>query len=292
MAAASTEPSDRAEDGLPAHVTGDQTPGVHPAGELPVDRYSLLGVHVSVTTFEAARDRVVNAPRTGERLSVHYISVNTIVEANRQLELRDLLNRGDIVAPDGMPLVWMGRLRGRQMTRVYGPDSMLAIIDHAQQHGGTHYFYGGADGVPELLKERLLRDYPRMKVVGMYSPPFRALTLEEDEAVVQQINEANPDFVWIGLGSPKQDQWVANHRDRLNAAAILAVGAAFDYNAGLLRKAPRWMQRSGLQWFFRLVTEPRRLWKRYTVSNARFLWLLALDSLKALGGRLPVVGGR
>ena len=282
--------SARAEDEASAHVTGERTPDDHAADDVPADRYSLLGVHVSATTFEAARERVVNAPRNGERLSVHYVSVNTIVEANRQAPLRTLLNRGDIVAPDGMPLVWLGRLRGRQMTRVYGPDSMLAIIDHAQQHEYTHYFYGGADGVPELLKERLLRDFPRMKVVGMYSPPFRALTPEEDDAVVEEINAANPDFVWIGLGSPKQDQWVAEHRGRLNAAAVLAVGAAFDYNAGLLRKAPRWMQRSGLQWFFRLVTEPRRLWKRYTVSNARFLWLLGKDSLRALRRRLSVIG--
>ena len=135
-------------------------------------------------------------------------------------------------------------------------------------------------GLPEQLKARLETLYPGIDVVGMYSPPFRELTPEEDEAVVRRINDSGADYVWIGLGSPKQDRWVADHRDRLNAAAVLAVGAAFDYNAGLLRKAPTWMQRSGLQWFFRLATEPRRLWKRYTVSNARFLWLLATDTLK------------
>ena len=290
MAFPPQDSSERAEDEAPAHLTGDQTLGDHTPDDAPADRYSLLGVHVSATTFEAARDRVVNAPRTGERLSVHYVSVNTIVEANRQPALRDLLNRGDIVAPDGMPLVWLGRLRGRQLTRVYGPQSVLAIIDAAQEDGSTHYFYGGADGVPELLTEHLERDYPEMKVVGMYSPPFRALTPEEDEADIQRINEANPDFVWIGLGSPKQDRWVADHRERLNAAAVLAVGAAFDYNAGLLREAPGWMQRSGLQWLFRLITEPRRLWRRYTVSNARFVWLLGMDSIRALRRRLPLVG--
>jgi N-acetylglucosaminyldiphosphoundecaprenol N-acetyl-beta-D-mannosaminyltransferase len=275
------------EDEAPGPVTGDDTPA-----DINPGYYNLLGVNVSTTTFEAGRDRVLAAPRNGAKLSVHYVSVNTIVEANRQPDLKELLNRGDLVAPDGMPLVWIGRRRGHQMTRTYGPDSMLAIIDRGREHGYTHYFYGGGPGVPELLKERLESLYPGIKVVGMYSPPFRALTPEEDEAVVRRINDADPDFVWIGLGSPKQDRWVADHRDRLNAAAVLAVGAAFDYNAGLLRKAPPWMARNGLQWLFRLVTEPRRLWKRYTVSNARFIWLLAQDTAKPLVSRLPFGGGR
>lgn len=283
MASVSHDRPDHGKEEANARVISDEA-----AGDVPSDRYSLLGVHVSATTFEAARDRVVNAPRNGERLAVHYISVNTLVEADSQPDLTQLLNRGDLIAPDGMPLVWLGRIRGRDMTRCYGPDSMLAVIDKAQANGSTHYFYGGAEGVPELLRDSLLKRYPEMKVVGMYSPPFRPLTPEEDEAIVQQINDSNADFVWIGLGSPKQDRWVADHRDRLNAAAVLAVGAAFDYNAGLLRDAPTWMQRSGLQWLFRLITEPRRLWKRYTVSNARFLWLLGVDTAK----RLPFVGNR
>ncbi|MDA0350818.1 MAG: WecB/TagA/CpsF family glycosyltransferase [Chloroflexi bacterium] len=287
MAFASQHPPQRMEDEAPAPVTGEHVPR-----DLNAGYYDLLGVHVSTTSFEAARDRVLAAPRNGTKLAVHYVSVNTIVEANSQPDLKELLNRGDLVAPDGVPLVWLGRLHGHTMTRTYGPDSMLAIIDRGREHGYTHYFYGGGPGVPELLKERLESLYPGIAVVGVYSPPFRALTPEEDEAVVRRINEANPDFVWIGLGSPKQDRWVADHRSRLNAAAVLAVGAAFDYNAGLLRKAPGWMQRSGLQWFFRLVTEPRRLWKRYTVSNARFLWLLAQDGAKRIVRRLPLVGGR
>jgi N-acetylglucosaminyldiphosphoundecaprenol N-acetyl-beta-D-mannosaminyltransferase len=273
------------EDEAPAHVSGDRTPADVNAGY-----YNLLGVDVSTTTFEAARDRVLAAPRNGAKLAVHYVSVNTIVEANRQPELKELLNRGDLVAPDGMPLVWLGRIRGHQMSRTYGPDSMLAIIDRGRDFGYTHYFYGGAPGVPEQLKARLESLYPGMEVVGMYSPPFRDLTPEEDAEVVRRINEANPDYVWIGLGSPKQDRWVADHRDRLNAAAVLAVGAAFDYNAGLLKPTPPWMARNGLQWLFRLVSEPRRLWKRYTVSNARFIWLLTVDSVKSLARKLPFVG--
>lgn len=270
------------EDEAPVSHTGDDV-----GADLNPGYYDLLGVDVSTTTFEAARDRVLAAPRNGAKLSVHYVSVNTIVEANRQPDLKELLNRGDLVAPDGVPLVWLGRLRGHQIARTYGPASMLAILDRGREHGYTHYFYGGAPGVPEQLKARLEGLYPGIDVVGMYSPPFRALTPEEDEAVVRRINDANPDFVWIGLGSPKQDRWVADHRERLNAAAVLAVGAAFDYNAGLLSEAPDWMQRNGLQWLFRLVTEPRRLWKRYTVSNARFLALLARDAFSTLVARLP-----
>jgi N-acetylglucosaminyldiphosphoundecaprenol N-acetyl-beta-D-mannosaminyltransferase len=285
MTSAADFPPDRRTDEAPPHVTGDDVPA-----DLNPGYYNLLGVEVSTTTFEAARDRVLAAPRNGAKLSVHYVSVNTIVEANRQPDLKDLLNSGDLVAPDGVPLVWLGRLRGHGMTRTYGPDSMLAIIDRGREHGYTHYFYGGAPGVPELLKESLESRYPGIEVVGMYSPPFRQLTPEEDEAVVRRINDAKPDFVWIGLGSPKQDRWVADHRGRLDAGAVLAVGAAFDYNAGLLRTAPGWMQRSGLQWLFRLLTEPRRLWKRYTVSNARFLSLLAVDTTKTLVRRLPFGG--
>lgn len=273
------------ETEAPVHVVSDDVPA-----DINPGYYNLLGVDVSTTTFEAARDRVLAAPRNGAKLSVHYVSVNTIVEANRQPELKELLSKGDLVAPDGMPLVWIGRRRGHDMSRTYGPDSMLAIIDRGREHGYTHYFYGGAPGVPEQLKARLETLYPGINVVGMYSPPFRELTMEEDEAVVRRINESGADFVWIGLGSPKQDRWVADHRDRLDAAAVLAVGAAFDYNAGLLKPAPPWMARNGLQWLFRLVTEPRRLWKRYTVSNARFIWLLIKDTGRSLVRRLPFAG--
>jgi len=287
MASAADLPPQTPENEAPLQVTGDDTPADSNAGY-----YNLLGVDVSTTTFEAARDRVLNAAQNGAKLSVHYVSVNTIVEANRQPDLKVLLNGGDLVAPDGMPLVWLGRVRGHEMSRTYGPDSMLAIIDRGRAIGAKHYFYGGAPGVPEQLKARLETEYPGIDVVGMYSPPFRPLTPEEDEAVVRRINDSGADFVWIGLGSPKQDRWVADHRDRLDAAAVLAVGAAFDYNAGLLRKAPPWMARNGLQWLFRLLTEPRRLWKRYTVSNARFLWFLGADALRSALRRLPLIGRR
>jgi N-acetylglucosaminyldiphosphoundecaprenol N-acetyl-beta-D-mannosaminyltransferase len=238
------------------------------------ERYRVADVSVSAMTFEAAVQRLLDAPARGERLSAHFITAHTVVEAHRDPSLRAVLDRADLVGADGMPLVWAGRLQRRQVTRVYGPDTMAALVDRGRAQGARHYLYGGAEGVPERLAKALEARYPGVEVVGMESPPFRPLTEGEDAAAVARINAARPDYVWVGLGAPKQDHWIGAHRDRLDAAALLAVGAAFDFHSGDLRQAPRWMQRSGLEWLFRLAMEPRRLWHRYTVVNGMFLWLV------------------
>jgi N-acetylglucosaminyldiphosphoundecaprenol N-acetyl-beta-D-mannosaminyltransferase len=157
---------------------------------------------------------------------------------------------------------------------------MPALVKRGIPLGRSHFFLGGPPGLPEELARRLGKTYPGLRVAGTLSPPFRPLSPEEDEALVALINSAAPDFVWVGLGAPQQDLWVASHRSRLNAAALLAVGAAFDFHAGTRRRAPRWMQRTGTEWFFRLVMEPRRLARRYTVVNARFLRLVIEDALR------------
>jgi N-acetylglucosaminyldiphosphoundecaprenol N-acetyl-beta-D-mannosaminyltransferase len=179
-----------------------------------------------------------------------------------------------------MPLVWLGRASGFPVERVCGPDFMPALIEAGIEAGRTHFFYGGAPGVPEALAARLTSRYPGLRVAGTLSPPFRALSATEDQAVLNRINEAAPDYLWVGLGTPKQDLWIAANRSRLDAPVILAVGAAFDFLAGRRRRAPRWMQRSGTEWIYRLATEPRRLGSRYTRVNARFLRLVIADRLR------------
>ncbi len=235
--------------------------------------FRVVDVAINSAPFAEVLARVLAAPVSGERLALHFATAHTIVEAHDDPGLRDALARG-LVQPDGMPLVWLGRRAGIPVERVCGPDVMPALVELGLPYGRTHYFYGGAPGVPEGLAARLAARYPGVRIAGTMSPPFRALTPDEEAAIVAEINEAAPDYVWVGLGAPKQDIWVAAHRARLDAPVLLAVGAAFDFLAGTRRRAPRWMQRTGTEWIFRLVTEPRRLAGRYTRVNARFLRLV------------------
>ena len=238
--------------------------------------FELLGVRINVAPFSDVLARVLGAPDRGDRLSVHFATAHSIVESHENPDLRRALSRG-IVEPDGMPLVWLGRRSGHPVERVCGPDFMPAVMEHGVPVGRTHFFFGGAPGVPETLAERLSARYPGLKVAGTLSPPFRPLTLEEDEAIIAQINAKRPDYVWVGLGAPKQDLWVAAHRERLDAPVLLAVGAAFDFHAGIRRRAPAWMQRNGTEWLYRLASEPRRLAGRYTRVNARFVRLVIAE---------------
>jgi N-acetylglucosaminyldiphosphoundecaprenol N-acetyl-beta-D-mannosaminyltransferase len=204
--------------------------------------------------------------------------VHGVMESQRDEKLRRIHNDAGLVAPDGMPLVWISRAMGfRHVERVYGPDLMLAMCERSAESGYRNFLYGGAPHVADLLALRLRSRYSNLKIVGAYSPPFRQLTEEEDQAVVELINTTRPDIVWVGISTPKQERWMADHLGRLNAPVLVGVGAAFDFHAGLKRQAPRWMQRSGLEWSYRLMTEPRRLWRRYLINNPVFLWLLLLQ---------------
>ena len=222
---------------------------------------------------------MLQAPERGERLSIHFATAHTLVEAQKSLGLRLALTQG-VVEPDGMPLVWLGRQADLSVERVCGPDFMPALIERGVPLGRSHFFYGGAPGVPEALARRLEARYPGMVVAGTLAPPFRPLADDEESSIAAQINAAAPDYVWVGLGTPKQDLWIAANRPRLSAAALLAVGAAFDVHAGRRRRAPRWMQRSGTEWIYRLATEPRRLATRYTATNARFIGLVLREKLR------------
>jgi N-acetylglucosaminyldiphosphoundecaprenol N-acetyl-beta-D-mannosaminyltransferase len=239
----------------------------------------ILGVRVNVAPFDQAVDSVLHAPDTRDRLALHFANAHSLVEANKNPQLRAALN-ADLVEPDGVPLVWLARRRGANAERVAGPDFLPELVRRGIPLGRSHFFFGGAPGVPEELARRLAEAYPGVRIAGTLSPPFRAPTPEEDESLVTEVNAARPDYVWVGLGTPKQDLWVAEHRARLDASALLAVGAAFDFHAGTKRRAPRWMQRSGTEWLFRLISEPRRLAGRYTVVNARLLWLVLKDEMR------------
>jgi len=243
-------------------------------------RVNILGVGISAINMEIA---LAFIERWIAREEHHYVCitpVHSVMECQRDPELRRIFNASGMTTPDGMPLVWLSRLKGFQhVSRVYGPDLMLALCEQSVARGYRHFFYGGATGVPEYLAANLQRRFPGLAVVGTYSPPFRSLTPEEDAQVVQMINEANPDVVWVGLGSPKQERWMAAHVGRLTAPVLIGVGAAFDFHAGRKKQAPRWMQRSGLEWLFRLLTEPRRLWRRYLVNNPIFVTLVLLQTL-------------
>lgn len=241
-----------------------------------LQRFDVLGVAVSSIDMAAAVRTVDEWIKTGTPNYVTVTGVHGVMESQRDPDVRKIHNEAGMVTPDGMPLVWLGRLSGhKNVRRVYGPDLMLAICERSVAAGYRHFLYGGSYGLPERLKAKLEARFAGLNVVGTYSPPFRPLTDEEDDHVVDMINDTKADIVWVGLSTPKQERWMAQHFGRLEASVMIGVGAAFDFNAGLKKRAPAWMQRNGLEWFFRLCSEPRRLWRRYLWANSFFLLLLA-----------------
>jgi N-acetylglucosaminyldiphosphoundecaprenol N-acetyl-beta-D-mannosaminyltransferase len=247
--------------------------------ERQIPRVDVLGVKVSAIHMEQALDVLDDWITNGIRRYVCVTGVHGVMESRRNAKLQRIHNDAGLVTPDGMPLVWWSKSRGWHHTeRVYGPDLMLACCERSIATGYRHFFYGGNDGVADLLAQKLSKRFPGLSVAGTYTPPFRQLTKEEDDEVVARINDAGADIVWVGLSTPKQEYWMAEHLGRIDAPAMIGVGAAFDFHAGLKKQAPAWMQQSGLEWFFRLATEPRRLWKRYLINNPAFVWL-ALQEL-------------
>jgi N-acetylglucosaminyldiphosphoundecaprenol N-acetyl-beta-D-mannosaminyltransferase len=232
----------------------------------------LLGVSLAAQTYPAAIATLLAAGTERRRLRAHFCNVHSLVDAQSNPALRAAFASADMVAMDGMPLVWVARRRGfRAAERVSGPDVMLSLCDRGREIGMRHYFLGGRPGVPELLRDRLTRLYPGLEVVGAESPPFRPLTSDEEKELVARVNAAAPHVLWIGLGTPKQELWAADHEAAFDAPLLLPVGAAFDFHSGRVRRAPRWMRRVGLEWLFRLASDPRRLWRRYAVTNMRFI---------------------
>jgi N-acetylglucosaminyldiphosphoundecaprenol N-acetyl-beta-D-mannosaminyltransferase len=243
-----------------------------------IARTNVLGVGVSAINLSLAMQVIEQWIETQTPNYICVTGVHGIMESQNDPALRQIHNNAGLVTPDGMPLVWLSKLMGQShVDRVYGPDLMLAFCQLSVQKGYRHFLYGSSEAVLTQLSKRLCQRIPGIQIVGAYSPPFRPLTEAEDQSVVAQINESAADVVWVGLSTPKQEQWMASHLGHLSAPVLVGVGAAFDFHAGTKPQAPYWMQRSGLEWVFRLSTEPRRLWKRYLFNNPRFILSVCLQ---------------
>jgi N-acetylglucosaminyldiphosphoundecaprenol N-acetyl-beta-D-mannosaminyltransferase len=244
-------------------------------------RANVLGVGVHVLNMDAAVDFIEAAVAGNVKGYVCVTAIHCVIEAQRDDKFRTILNRAFLVTPDGMPTVWVGKAQGhRRMERVYGPDMMLELCRRSVEKGYTHFIFGGADGVAQELTSKLRSRFPGIKIVGSYTPPFRPLNQEEEAELIAQVDAARPDFFWVGLSSPKQDRFMAAYLDRLNVKVMIGVGAAFDIHSGRNKDAPKWMQRSGLHWLFRLLQEPRRLFWRYMINNPQFIYKMSLQILR------------
>ena len=227
--------------------------------------------------YDGAARRIEGMIESGERGYVCHAAVNTLMNAHRDPEARRALDGAAMVLPDGMPVVWALRSFGEPISdRVYGPDLMLIECARLVERGARHFLYGGRDGdATSALAAALRERFPGIAIAGSWTPPFRDLTDAEDAEVAELIDASDTDVVWVGTGSPRQERWMARMRPRLRAPVLVGVGAAFDFHAGILAQAPRWMQGRGLEWLYRLSREPRRLGPRYLRDNPAFLALWA-----------------
>jgi len=239
---------------------------------MSIPKFNVLGVAVSAMDLQIATQAILEAAREKRKGYVCVTGVHGVTEAQNDPNFRRILNGAFLNTTDGMPLVWLGRhFVSPKVQRVYGPDLMFEVFRATQDGRCTHFFYGGAPGVADLLKEKMEARFPGVKVVGKYCPPFRPLNTEEHESLKQTVAAAQPDILWVGLSTPKQEKFMAEYLPLLNTSVMLGVGAAFDFHSDRISQAPRWMQQSGLEWFYRLCTEPRRLWKRYCINNPLFI---------------------
>ncbi len=241
-------------------------------------RVNVLGVAVNVTTMSTALAEIEGQIGRRERGYVCVTGVHGVMESRHDPELRRIHKESSLTVPDGRPMVWCGWFAGaRSMRQVRGVDLTLRVCELAEQNGWSSFFYGGGQGTPELLVRRLQERFPKLKVAGTYSPPFRTPTPEEDEEVIARINESGGDIVWVGLSTPKQERWMAAHLGRLKPPMMIGVGAAFDVHAGIRKAGPRWTQLLGLEWLYRLLQEPRRLGRRYLINNPKFVVAILRD---------------
>jgi N-acetylglucosaminyldiphosphoundecaprenol N-acetyl-beta-D-mannosaminyltransferase len=254
---------------------------------VPPPTVDVLGVPLALTDYERTMDWMDATIRTRGKGYVCVAATHTVVATQDDAELRAAVKGASLVVPDGQPVVWAMNALGHDLThRVYGPDLMAKYCERSARTGARMFLYGGRNqGALVQLALNLRRRFAGVQIVGGYAPPFRPLSDEELDAVVAEINHAKPDVVWVGIGVPKQEKWMAALRDRLDAPVLVGVGAAFDFHAGLVPQAPAWMQSAGLEWLFRLSKEPRRLWKRYLTYNPRFVLGFARQYARYRRGR-------
>ena len=241
---------------------------------------NILGVNINVTNMHKTIEYIKH---NIDNLKGNYIcvsNVHTTIMSYENEGYKNIQNSGAMALPDGKPLSIISKKRGfNGAQRVTGPDLMEEIFDISEKMGYSHYFYGSTQETLNELSNKLKKKYPNINIVGMYSPPFRNLTLQEDENIIDMINDSNADFLWIGLGAPKQEIWMYEHKNKINSLMI-GVGAGFDYHAGKITRAPMWMQKLSLEWLFRLLQEPRRLFKRYLITNIKFIIFSSLYDRK------------
>jgi N-acetylglucosaminyldiphosphoundecaprenol N-acetyl-beta-D-mannosaminyltransferase len=244
---------------------------VHPAAQV-------LGTSVEALDMERALERIVAELEHHRKGYVCLAGVHGIMEAHRDPELAAIYAASSITVPDGTPTMWVGRLQGHKtMQRVAGPELMLEVFRRKEFAAYTHFLYGGEEHVAEQLRERLTRCYPWARILGAYTPPFRDLTREEEQSLIARVHQLKPDIIWVGISTPKQERFMSRYISLLDVTLMFGVGAAYDFHTGRIHDAPSWVKRVGMQWFHRLLQDPRRLWKRYLRNNPPFLWHIALQ---------------
>lgn len=240
---------------------------------------NVLDSHIDAASWEEAISRIAGWAAHRQSRFVALCNVHSVVTASQEAEFNHVIAQADLALPDGAPVAWALRREGfPNQQRINGPDLMWRYLGVAEQLGQSVFFYGSSNDTLDRLMVRIKAAFPKLKIVGLESPPFRALTAEEDQAYVDQINKSGAHVVFVGLGCPKQEGWMASHRGRIKAV-MLGVGAAFDYHAGTIERAPLWMQKIGMEWLHRLISEPRRLAKRYAVTNSVFIYRMAKSML-------------
>jgi N-acetylglucosaminyldiphosphoundecaprenol N-acetyl-beta-D-mannosaminyltransferase len=246
-----------------------------------IPNQEVLGVSVSVINLTDAINILCQWINIKKNNFVCVTPVHALMECHRDKLIRNVYNQAGLVTPDGMAVVWILKLYGhKEVGRVYGPDLLLELCKTSLQTGYNHFFYGNTEFVLSNLKIKLEEKYPGIQIAGSISPPFRELSDQEDEEICKQISASGADILWVGLGSPKQELWMYNHQGKIDVPVMIGVGAAFDFLSGNKPQAPRWIQRSGLEWFYRFLQEPRRLWKRYLLGYPRFVVLIMIELFK------------